>query len=58
MKVFMNQKYYVGIPSCSQEAVTLIVYLLKSVYKKELKNARICNTNKKLEVGVLRRRTI
>lgn len=58
MRVLINRKYYVALPKCSQAARTLIVYLLKSLYKKELKNAKMITVKEKLETGILTKRTI
>ena len=58
MRVLINARYYVALPKCTQEARSLMVYLLKSLYKKELKNAKMITVKEKLETGKLIRRTI
>lgn len=62
MKVLKNSKYYVVIPKCDQAARTLIVYLLKSLYPKELKHAQMsCRKVSQHEIdtaGMLKERSI
>ncbi len=61
MRILMNRHYFVALPKCNQAARTIMVYLLKSLYKKELKNARMVTIKQKMakdEIGVLTKRTI
>lgn len=62
MKVLKNKDYYVVIPKCDQAARTLIVYLLKSLYVKELKHAKMSSMSvpqdEKNDAGTLKRRSL
>lgn len=61
MRVLMNSDYFIVLPKADQAARTLMVYLLKSLYKKELKRCRMVTTKRKFsedEIGVLSKRTI
>ena len=59
MRILINKNYFIALPKTNQAGRTIMVYWLKMLYKKELKNARMITSNKHVEkIGVLTRRTI
>ena len=58
MYIIINKDYFFAFPKASQAARTLMVVMAKELYPKKLKYAKMIKTNKKLETGVLTRRTI
>lgn len=58
MYLIINKNYFFAFPKASQQARTLMVVMAKELYPGKLKNARMIKTNKKLETGILTRRTI
>jgi hypothetical protein len=58
MHILINKNYFFAFPKCSQQARTLMVLMAKQLYPNKLKFAKMIKTNKRLEVGVLTKRTI
>jgi len=58
MYIIINKNYFFAFPKASQAARTLMVLMAKELHPKKLKHAKMIKTNKKLEVGILTKRTI